>query len=1125
MENDKAPYFFGWHSTDSSSIELCRTEKQAAAASIGTPRKKKGTAQHAGYGSQSSSMTTVTTTETKTFPNLWTCQNLYLIPQGDEGNVSPALVVANREQLWAAVNQLKKLPAENAFRQCLQVDEHKIGLSLFKALSKTTADEAFLVWLDGHKVPRIEPASKHAEGQPFLATLYDFMEPCYVRGEVPPPYMAAITLMIEEEEQQDSPLGTNHTETTVPTEADSKPAALPAIPAGEQAKETAVESMEVDTTTTTTTTGVDAAMELEDEAPATPTTQKATTDPSPIDTPLRDDVAPTQEDEADEDDDEDEQDEPVSTPLPVKVTSSFSKTRRNVPRVSITPRPSRGRQGTTPPKIKDVELFRYVTEKKITPLLKSAGFVIRPGVYALPGKDPEKNGSLTEGVDFFTSLSDFRLDLMKYGVHNSDKWTNKNREDVAVWIRQGLLQSGDYRKGLPEYHTVLSNYKSLMRLANFQYWDGNLGCCYAYPGIPKGDAITHPYIFNAENELMTSLAKNGLPAALYKDSSLTKLDLLGIEIYVDYAIYLHGTHRRNLFHRETTAPASSRKRIRLTENEDDTASRTSLDSTSSRKSTRSTASNKSSKKQTPSKKTKTTKTAPSKNQKKSTPAPKDTPVRATRGRTPTTPMTTSGTATVVSIASPTEEDWPAVIVPVEVGGDNDRERLANAHTALSESAEAPIVAPGSKLAKNLREIRSFLGATIRSLGRHGGGNSSKALYACGTPGTGKTLSITWLCKHVLEEHTSGRIGTERDDDKEDISWRFCHKNINNLSSPATLLGGMANAVGVNSNSSATLCRRLRSQGLILVVDEMDLMVVKSAEWKTLLETLLGWANDPDVLFTLVGISNSLMDEKFVQIQELGKVSTTRDAAWYTFLQSYANFVLSCFYQFNQVLTFATYSENELEAILRQRVGTMLMDKNAVAMVARKIALGGGDARKALDMAATAVRDRLEVLEETDDDNLTSGPIVNVQHVHKLNRKENQSFVTTIQGLPAAPLICLVILSALAEVHVTEASLGKLRTFALRVRDVHTPEDDFMSQEDFVRCIETLQDAGLLRLQTAGKGMGDLSLRDQKEVPIRLGLQLEDVQAAIKKVCTGEFYDNLASRAKENPQEFVVQGPS
>jgi Cdc6-like AAA superfamily ATPase len=202
---------------------------------------------------------------------------------------------------------------------------------------------------------------------------------------------------------------------------------------------------------------------------------------------------------------------------------------------------------------------------------------------------------------------------------------------------------------------------------------------------------------------------------------------------------------------------------------------------------------------------------------------------------------------------------------------------------------------------------------------------------------------------------------------------------------------------------------------------------------------------------------------------------------------------------------------------------MLMDKNAVAMVARKIAQGGGDARKALDMAATAVQDRLDVLDEANDDNLTTGPLVKVQHVHMLNRKENQSLVTTIKGLPQAPLICLVILSALAEVHVTEASLGKLRSFAIKVLD-HS-DDIVMSMEDFVRCVETLQDAGLLRLETAGKGMKDLSLRDQKQVPLRLGLQLEDVQAAIKKVCTGDFYDKLATTAKENPLEFIVQRQS
>jgi hypothetical protein len=84
------------------------------------------------------------------------------------------------------------------------------------------------------------------------------------------------------------------------------------------------------------------------------------------------------------------------------------------------------------------------------------------------------------------------------------------------------------------------------------------------------------------------------------------------------------------------------------------------------------------------------------------------------------------------------------------------------------------------------------------------------------------------------------------------------------------------------------------------------------------------------------------------------------------------------------VTFASYSEREIQQILQARVGLSVVAPNVLDFIAKRVASSTGDARKALEMAANSVRHCLEQTNETDS---TIGHLVKMQHVVRANKDE------------------------------------------------------------------------------------------------------------------------------------------
>lgn len=521
-----------------------------------------------------------------------------------------------------------------------------------------------------------------------------------------------------------------------------------------------------------------------------------------------------------------------SKPTRVSVSPTVGRPKRN------SPKPKKAKPAEAKPTGQDddenSEQFVYVSDKVATSLLRKVKFTIRKNQFALP-----------DGSASFESLDDLRADLRRFGVQDYDGWSDDDRRTLQLWIRWSILRSGDYKNGVPSDEQVpIHTFKDLLKMGAVQYDSTPL---YMYPDVHARSANSlTPGAFTTENGLALSLAAEGLPDSLYEKFSPD--ELLSMEKYVDERAYeiLH----RDLFERRVqSSEQSSRRRGR-----DNQAAVSETSSTSPNKKRRTTP--------TKSKKspTKSSKTSPSKARKSEQEEPS----------TPTTAVTHVTTEMVSVDAIP----WPPAMEEVkEIEGKTDHERLSLGVAALKESGNVPVFSEGSSVEKNLKRVHDMIQSVIRSVGRHGGEHSdsrlasSKALYACGVPGTGKTMSLSWICQYVIKLHEEGRIGVEHDDDEEDAKWNFLRVNVN---------GKSANDVR-NEIASSVQCRnvkhipgRLKKVGLVLIVDEIDFML-GSQEGKKLLTNLLESANNQDLRFALIGISNAQMDEKYAEMQEIGTV--------------------------------------------------------------------------------------------------------------------------------------------------------------------------------------------------------------------------------------------------------------
>mmetsp|Transcript_34260 Transcript_34260/g.70138 ORF Transcript_34260/g.70138 Transcript_34260/m.70138 type:complete len:824 (-) Transcript_34260:418-2889(-) len=359
------------------------------------------------------------------------------------------------------------------------------------------------------------------------------------------------------------------------------------------------------------------------------------------------------------------------------------------------------------------------------------------------------------------------------------------------------------------------------------------------------------------------------------------------------------------------------------------------------------------------------------------------------------------------------------------------------------------------------------------------------MYICGGAGTGKT-SLVAAC---LKEWAS---------DGEFIKPCYCHMNLasnhafmNTSEIKKQMLKSMAKELEIDKNSSqAVFVRQFRKKGMMFVVDDIDMLFKNhggsAEEW---FSTLIEWCEDKELPFSMIGISSSVSDINASKIRELSNTP--------------------------HKLVFPAYNEADLLAILEKRIGTKIVDTKALQLIAKRVAVSTGDARKALEITSNAVDNALDAcavkwLEEVEAD---SYPLVKLPQMMRAIREGMPTrHSENIRGLPQAAKVILCIAVSLGKVWGPTAavSIATLKKYAVQATQ-HAMLDE-ASLGQITNLVEMLMDSGLLT--TDHDGCFNFNENDHSS-RLCIAVQLDDVEIALEKSLLEEssFYRSLVDYVK------------
>jgi len=219
--------------------------------------------------------------------------------------------------------------------------------------------------------------------------------------------------------------------------------------------------------------------------------------------------------------------------------------------------------------------------------------------------------------------------------------------------------------------------------------------------------------------------------------------------------------------------------------------------------------------------------------------------------------------------------------------------------------------------------------------------------------------------------------------------------------------------------------------------------------------------------------------------------------------------------------FRPYSETDLVSIIQKRLGhnIHLIDPIALTFVARKIAKANGDARLVLDLMRSSIIKARETLTTEDLNTHTCDTIVvKLPHVMKAIKYSGAiPLVDYIIGLPSKAQTVLAIATTLGQVSSSWniIPLHKLKKYCAEATR-HEVFDD-LSTESFYSIISMLEDAGLMYTAKTDRLLNKFRYDDFTEMPIRVDVQMEDVEIALEQTLfnQGTFFTKLRDYVKTN----------
>lgn len=315
-----------------------------------------------------------------------------------------------------------------------------------------------------------------------------------------------------------------------------------------------------------------------------------------------------------------------------------------------------------------------------------------------------------------------------------------------------------------------------------------------------------------------------------------------------------------------------------------------------------------------------------------------------------------------------------------------------------------------------------------------------SLYACGCPGTGKTLSIDRV-KELLVEW-SKEAGLQSPDtlyinctslmNSSEIFSKILGK-INPLKKPSATFSALQHLQNNFSQKGQTSSDRM----LLIIVDEMDYLITKD---RAVLHDLFMLTTLPFSRCILIGIANAidLADRFLPKLESLNCKPI--------------------------VVTFRAYSKDQILKIIQQRLmvlGYNVFQPSALEFCARKVAAASGDMRRALDVC----RSSIEVLEAELKDAALKQEFDTVTFDHMviaLSKAFKSAILGTLQALPQHQQIILCSLVKLFQQSKKKATtVGELnKSYLDMCKATQIPSVGTM---DFTSMCKVLSDQGLIKL--------------------------------------------------------------
>lgn len=407
------------------------------------------------------------------------------------------------------------------------------------------------------------------------------------------------------------------------------------------------------------------------------------------------------------------------------------------------------------------------------------------------------------------------------------------------------------------------------------------------------------------------------------------------------------------------------------------------------------------------------------------------------------------------------------IPPVNLPGTTVREKLNSCLNALRKENET--VVPCNKIHSAQQAILDFFHSVVHSKGLAGPNDTLPILHVCGAPGSGKSMTVEICSKRVIETFTNMC-------DEWEVPPRFCFINcshLQNQSKQDALVSTLKYAETTESNlkrpKNGDDCTRPTT---IFILDEIDYLVSKNSKGKQseqYIQTLLEWASSSQYMVGVLGISNSVENEKAARLVALG------------------------FPRANKVV-FRTYDDADLTRIAITKVGTSVVDEKAIEFLSKKVAGASGDARKLLEILSRSIAAAMEEMSDATLNALHEKPVIKVPHFMKTFKSSTIKYKELVESSPNHEKHILCVCIHLAQkIGSRPLSLSRLLWICQQVFDAF----DLSSVSELKSTLERLLDSGLLKW---------IPLRDDK---IRLDVQLDDVESAVEEVLLNQnFYSAI-----------------